>query len=241
MMQGMPPTIVIVLIIFFSTFIQTSMGFGGGLIAMSLLVSVIGISTAAPAFALIAMTTGVLLFWRYRHDLSYRTMSQVLIAALAGIPLGVAATSLIPERIILVVLGVVTAGYGLYSLISPSLPALSGRGWAWAVGLCSGVLHGAYTTGGPPLIIYGDSHRWPPFRFKGNLQSVFLVMTFSVVVMHLLSGNITETALHAYLLMLPGTALGLYLGSRVDRRFDPSSFRKGVQVFLVILGVSLIL
>ena len=93
---------------------------------------------------------------RYRDSIRVDAVWRMLTAALLGAPLGVYLLGHIEERIALIVLGAVISGYALYALVGFHLPELSHPLWAWAAGLVSGMLGGAYNTSGPPAVIYGS-------------------------------------------------------------------------------------
>ena len=104
----------------------------------------------------------------------------------------------------------------------------------------TGVLGGAYNSGGPPAIIYGHSRRWPPHEFKSNLQALFLLMDLMVIAGHAAGGNFTATVWAHYLRVLPAAALGALVGLALDRRIDHSLFGRLVLWWLLAMGVRLL-
>ena len=228
-------------IIFLAVFVQSSVGFGFALVSMPLLVSLLGIQTSAPLVALLAAVSEVFILIRYWRALNLRVVSQLIIASVIAIPLGVLALRELDAAIVTTALGVILVGYALYALISPQLPQLSGRGWAFGFGFVAGLLSGAYNTPGPPVIIFGNCRGWPPNEFKGNLQGFFLVNSSVVVVVHILSGNYTSDVWTNFLLAVPGLAIGLIAGFLLSKRINPELFRKIVLILLIILGIRLII
>jgi uncharacterized membrane protein YfcA len=232
---------VVIVIAFFSAFVQTSLGFGAALVAMPLLVYSIGLSLAAPSFAIVGALAGMSLIWRYRNDFHWRDIWRLILSALFAIPIGIFLAEQIDEHVVLLFLGVITIAYALYNLLNFTMPELKDKRWAFVLGIGAGVLHGAYNTGGPPLVIYGNSQRWKPLTFKGNLQVTFLPMTSFVVLGHALSGNINSHVTGYVVMMLTGTVLGQLLGFYTERFMRPVLFRRLVLVGLLILGVSMIM
>lgn len=222
-------------------FVQSAAGFGSALIAMPLIIQVLGLAVAAPAFALIGQTSGLIMMLRYRDSLDWRAVSRLLAASLLAIPLSIAVAQRIDQQLALAGLGLVMLAYAGYTLFGPQLPEIQNPRWGYLFGFFNGLLHGAYNTGGPPLVIYGTAARWSPREFKSNIQTVFFINGLMVILTHLLHGNITPRVLHAYVIMLPGLALGLLLGFLLDKRIPPELFRRAVLVLLIILGITLIL
>jgi hypothetical protein len=139
------------------------------------------------------------------------------------------------------ILGVVVTFYGVYGLLNLPLPHLRHQNWSIPFGFASGVLSGAYNTGGPPAVIYGSMSRWSPSEFKTNLQGMFLVNSSIVLTSHTLSGNITGSVLTDFLIALPGVLLGLWLGMRVESHVPPLRFRRIVLALLIVIGLRLLL
>jgi uncharacterized membrane protein YfcA len=233
--------LLILLAIFLAVFTQSLAGFGVALIAMALLPAMLGIQTATPLVALIAVTIEIFLLIRYRAALNMRAVWPIALTSIFGIPLGVWTLGKIDENLLLTILGLVITAYALYALLRFELPKLHSPLWATIVGFVAGVLGGAYNTSGPPVIIYGDCRCWPPPEFKSNLQGFFLVSSAFVVINHLLSGNLTPLVIHHYLWALPVLTLGMLTGTSLDRFINPETFRKIVLWLLVLMGLRMII
>jgi uncharacterized membrane protein YfcA len=233
-------TFLIIAVVFLAVFTQSVSGFGVALVSMALLSQLAGLRVATPLVALIALSLELLLLFHYRRAVELKAVWRVAIASVVGIPLGVIAFEQVAEKFALAVLGVVIAGYALYTLFRLKLPRLAHPGWAYGFGLAAGMLGGAYNTSGPPVIIYGDCRRWLPIEFKGNLQGFFVVNSVFVVVSHALARNLTPPVWQLYLLALPAVGLGLVAGLSLDRYLNPQRFRQLVLWLLVLLGLRLI-
>lgn len=231
----------VVLFVFFGIFTQSASGFGLALVSMPLLTQLLGIQVATPLVALIGITAEVVLVIHYRQDLEIRSLWRLIIASLAGVPLGVIALGRVEEDIVLAVLGLVLVGYSLYALLNFRLPELVHNGWAYGLGFLAGVLGGAYNISGPPVVIYGHCRRWPPAQFKGNMQGYFAVVSSFVLLGHALDGNLTLLVWRNFIWSLVGIVLGIALGVRLDRYIDQSRFRRIVLVLLSVLGLRLLL
>jgi uncharacterized protein len=218
-----------------------AIGFGSALVAMPLLSPLVGIETAAPLFALTALVSELIMLLRYREHLNVRAVWRLVLATSVATPFGIAVAGILDPRIALLPLGFVVAGYGLYSLLSPHIPQLKNPNWAFGFGFMGGLLGGAYNTGGPPVVIYGNISRWPPGEFKSSLQSIFIINSTIVVVTHTLSGHMTTSVLHDLLFGLPAMLIGLLVGWALEKRVNPAQFRKVVLIVLVIIGLRLIM
>jgi uncharacterized membrane protein YfcA len=235
-----PAALVVAAVILAAVFTQSLVGFGSAMIAMALLSARLGLAVAAPLVALVALTLEAVVLARHARSFNLNAVWRLIAGALLGVPVGVLAVRLVPERVMLPVLGLVIGGYALYALWGRRLPALAHPGWALAAGALAGVLGGAYNTSGPPVILYGDCRRWPPAQFKSNLQGFFLVNDLMVLVGHAFAGNLTPDVWRHYLAALPAVALGLLLGLALERRFSPAGFRRLALLMLLALGARLL-
>lgn len=232
---------IIVASLFFAFLTFGLTGFGSGLIAMALLTPVLGVATAAPMFALISIGAECLMFLRYRQHIQLQSVWRLALASLIAIPIGILIIPHLNEHVVLIILGVVVAGYGCYSLFMPHLPTLANRRWGFAFGFASGLLTGAYNSGGPPLIIYGNLSKWAREEFKSNLPGMFMLNSMVVITSHILAGHYTQPVLQNVVIGLPAMLIGLFVGWSLDKRVNPETFRKMVLFLLVVIGVRLIL
>ena len=238
----MPATLPLFLAcVLFAASVQTLAGFGFSLVLMPLAVSLLGIKTAAPLVALIALSVSLVNSVRNRAWVDARELGLLTLAAAFGIPIGVWTLVNIDEQIVTAALGVVLILHGLYSLAQPGrLPLISGR-WALPMGFIAGCLGGAYNVSGPPLVIYGSLRHWPTDRFRAILQAFFTLTYILTLGAHLAGGRITMPILTLYAWAVPAFGLGLVGGAALDRRLNTARLRLLVNLLIVALGVSLIL
>ena len=230
----------ILVVVFVAALVQGMVGFGGALIAMPLLTGLLGIKVAAPAFALAGMVNGTLNTLRWREHVTIRDVIPITIPALLSIPIGVWLLTRVDAETVTRVLGAVLIAYAVYGLVGRTLPVLVHRGWAVVVGVASGILSGAFNTGGPPVVAYADAQRWAPDRFRGNLQLYFLVTGLLVVISHIVAGNYARDVLQVAAITLPALLLGRWVGVRLVDVLSPVAFRRAVMVLLLLLGAQLL-
>ncbi|MEW6403990.1 MAG: sulfite exporter TauE/SafE family protein [Chloroflexota bacterium] len=232
--------ILVALVIFLGAFTQSLTGFGSALVAMALLPPILGLENTSPLVAGFALGLETLMVIRYRESFKFNSIWRVLAASLIGAPLGVYLLSNVDENIALLILGIVISGYAIYALVGFRLPELAHPLWAWATGLLSGMLGGAYNTSGPPVIIYGNCRRWGAAEFKSNLSGFFVINSLVVTASHFLSGHFTEIVARNFLFAIPAVFVGFLAGQAFDRWIPLPAFRKLVLLLLFVLGGRLI-
>jgi len=238
----LPSFLPIAAILFFAILTQSITGFGLALIAMPLLITILDPITAGALMALVGLPLQFIILRRYRHALQFHAVWRTMIGAAIGVPIGIIALTRLDESIILTGLGIILVSYALYSLARLKLPTIERQSWGVGFGIVSGMLSGAFNTGGPPLAIYGACRQWQPDVFKANMQLLLMFNSLMVAGAHLLSGHMTPTvwgyfALVAIPLLLIATTLGFKISTRVDERL----FRDLILVLLLLIGVRLLL
>lgn len=232
--------ILVPFVIFLAVFTQSLSGFGSALVAMTLLPMVIRLQIATPLVALVMVCIEIFLLFYYRQAFNWRAVWRLIVASLIGIPIGVVFLSQSDERIGLTFLGVVIVGYALYGLLNIRMPTLSHPGWGYLYGLLAGILGGAYNTSGPSVIVYGNCRGWQAEEFKSNLQGFFVVSSLAIAFGHAWNYNLSPEVWRYFLFSIPAMAIGIIMGTSLDKSINPETFRKIVLVLLIILGVQLI-
>ncbi len=240
--MGLPEEYLIVSgIIFLAALTQSITGFGFAIVSMSFLPGVVGLQTAVPMVTLVGIVANIVIWYSYRHDCNFKAVKQLVIASLVTTPFGVLLLEYIPEAIALKGLGILIFSYVLYDWFNLSLPSLKSPVWAYLFGGMSGILNGAYTTGGPPVIIYANCRHWHPREFKGNLTAIFFFSSLLAAATHGLQGNITLTVGRFAVYSFPGFALGLWLGIMLSQKINSVIFKRVTLALLLLSALRLLI
>jgi uncharacterized membrane protein YfcA len=235
-------TIAVLVIIFVSTLVRSVFGFGNALVAMPLLaMTPIGMKTATPLIALTAIILSVLILLRDWHIVDIRSTWRLLVATVPGIPLGLILLTGPYEKAGKIILALIIIGFSSYALFRPRLIMLKKEWTAYPFGFLAGVLGSAYNSNGPPIVIYGTLRRWPPDRFRANLQGYFLMSSVIIIAGHGLGGLWTAEVGWFFLLSLPLLPLSLWIGNRLNRKMKPASFDRYIHILMVLLGAILLI
>ncbi|MEL7083014.1 MAG: sulfite exporter TauE/SafE family protein [Cyanobacteria bacterium J06597_1] len=234
----MPETIAI---FFCATLLRAIFGFGDALIAMPLLTLTLGLGTATPLFALIATSSSLTIFISTFRQIDFKISRQLVFASILGIPFGLILIKLVPEAIVMRVLGVFLIVFAFNRLIRKQAPRIKNRWWGYGFGFVAGVLGSAFNTNGPPIVTYAALRQWPPDSFRSNLQGYFFPIGLMIVASHGISGLWTVRVGQLYLACLPAALAVIAIGSKVHQTLSPKKFETLLSLLLVILGVVLMI
>lgn len=227
----------VALALFLSAIIRQISGFGFALLSMPLITFIAGIRVATPLVAITAVVIGLLVLRSSWQQADRRALMGLLLASSIGIPVGVLLFGYLPDEWVKRGLGALLILFSVYSFIMPELPLIQ-EGWAtWFFGISSGLLTGAFNTGGPPIVIYGTLRRWPPDDFRATLQLYFLFVSIFAMAGHGLAGLWTRDVWLLFLYTLPALCAGLYFGDKINLMIPKQLFQRIIYAMLIVTGL----
>lgn len=225
-----------------ATLIRSAFGFGEALIAVPLLAFCIPLGVAAPLAVLVSITVAGIIVVQDWKGIHLGSTFWLVLSTLFGIPLGLLLLMSSHQKIVKAALAVIIMAFSTYSLIgrTPLELRRESRFWLLACGFCAGVLGGAYGMNGPPLAVYGAMRRWSAQNFRATLQGYFLPASLIGMGGYWLAGLWTSTVTHYYLISLPVTILGVFLGRVINHRLRGEVFLKYLYIGLASIGALLL-
>lgn len=232
--------ILIIAVIFASSLIRSTFGFGDALVAMPIIAIIAGIKTATPLVAIIGFTISVSILIRNWKEIDIKSNLNIIFFSIIGLPIGLYYLVEADENIIKMILAIILILFALYNLFKPGLFYLKDNRWAFAFGILAGALGGAYNTNGPPIIIFGAMRRWTPEEFRLILQGIFTPINFFIIVGHGINGLWTEKVLYSFLYCLPFVIIAIIIGGKLNKIIPKERFAKYIYIFLIIIGAALL-
>ena len=106
-------------------------------------------------------------------------------------------------------------------------------------GLISGWFQGAYTTGGPPAVVYVSYFSSEPEEAKGYMGTYFAFICCFTLIMYAASGVFSAKWLINSLAFSPAVILGTWTGAVLSRRVEMKVYRLGVDLLLIVAAAML--
>ncbi len=227
-------------IMFLYTFVGICAGFGGALTTMPLITMLIPLKMAAPMSVIVGTATALYATWLSRKETNWKSAMVLIIFSLAGIPIGIYALSYLPDYMMKVGLGSFLILYSFYSLFIPRLPVYDKNWIAMPAGVIAGALGSAFSTNGPPVVIYGMLRNLGPAAFRGTLNAFFTANNIAIIGGLTTSGILTVSTVKLVLFCVPTMILGSLVGQYVHKRISVKVFRVIVFLLLIASGAMLI-
>ena len=218
-------------------FVQGSIGFGYGLMILSLTGWWLGVRDAAIVTAPAALGVNLFLAWRLRKHFRWERTWPVFVAVVVGAPLGVLFLARSDPRWLNLALGILllaTVAQKLWTHTAKHRwPPVAAGG---PVGLLSGALSGAFGTGGPPLVAYVSSQRFDRLRYVATVQMLLALGNAVRIEEQVRRGLLTVDRLPAAGAAVAVSVAGALLGLKLLHRLPEKRLSQIVLVFLFAIG-----
>ncbi len=236
--------IIIGLIVLFAQFIYSAIGFGSGMIAISLYAIIYGnIDIFVPFFLLLCLPVELFFSFKERKNIDFKEISLFILYIIPSLVLGVYLLKNFSGDGVVFILGVIIAALASFYLFFEKRIKFTFKSKLWLpfFGSISGVLGSMFGIAGPPLIIYFKTKNSNKSQFRLILLSLFLFMSILRIITYASFGLYSERILLSFLLILPFSILGLYFGNIVHNKLSEETFKTVTSLILLVSGIILIL
>jgi uncharacterized membrane protein YfcA len=227
------PILAAALILGIAAFTQGFSGFGFGILATAMLATVWPdverASVLASLGAVIVQFTLIAVAQRDRHRIDWRAVGLLMTGTLVGIPLGYA----------FLVQGKSTPWFRvIFGWLRPRVRRPIPWGFAPLIGGVSGVISGAFSSGGPPLVLYIYAREHDPRMAKATLQAVFIASTVArLIVVQTGQYPITWPLLHWLVITAPLVVAFVLVGHWMSRKVTIRVFTWAVYAVIAAAGL----
>jgi uncharacterized membrane protein YfcA len=156
-----------------------------------------------------------------------------------GLVFGMLLFRILPQRASIIALGVFVTLVGIQGLVRPQLLFAVPKPIAWVMLLLGGAVHGAFTVGGPLIIVYCRRAIRDKTTFRSTLTVVWIVLNFALMGGWTLTSAWRPGTLQLTLIGLPFSLAALIVGEWIHHRVDAKSFGVWVNVVLILSGTLL--
>lgn len=228
--------IALLAIIVFSAFIQGVTSFGFSLVAIPLLALWMPMQEIVPLLVILSLALNVMMLWSLYRHVAIGMISRLLVGGFLGIPLGIAILNYVPSGTLKQAAGAVILLVSLVLLSGKKLEIQSTKRVLLILGGISGIMQGALSLSGPPLVLFLSNQGVEKQTFRANLTAYFTVMNIVSLPAFFLSGKIDAQVLETSAWALPGMVVGIMLGSFIANRLPEAIFRRIALGLMCVAG-----
>ncbi|TAM90508.1 MAG: sulfite exporter TauE/SafE family protein [Jatrophihabitans sp.] len=217
---------------------QAATGFGFALVAVPLLAL-----AATPHDAVVAVTAASAAMsswaaWRERREVDRVLTTRICLAAIVGMPAGLAALILAPQRVLAYGVAGVALAFLAWTLAGRTVRP--GRATVLGAGLIGGAALTSTGMNGPPIVAALHALRMPVRRQRATLQAVFCLQDIVAVAAFAALGQTSSRVWLYVLCAVPGAVLGWFAGDVLFRRMDERAARALITALLLASTVALV-
>jgi uncharacterized protein len=238
--------IVAVLAVILVGFGKGGMGDVLGLLGVPILSFVMPPVQAAAILLPILVAMDIAALWSWRRDGDMRLLKYMLPGGLAGIALGWATWSIVPDYVMRLLIGFVAIAftarffYNRYlagNVDQPPRPHSVVRAGIWSTisGYGSFIAH----AGGAPFQVYGLPLKLPPRQYTGAAVRFFAILNAVKLVPYFALGAFDTTNLYLSAILLPLAPIATFAGAMVVKRMRTEVFYPWMYGMLLLAGIKL--
>lgn len=221
-------------------------GFSGiGALSAPLLALALPPATAAAVLLPVLLVQDVVSVWAFRKTWNGWIIAWMLPGALLGVVLASLYSAAVNEAQLMLALGLITLGFGLYRLWVERggriVAASNSPGWVGSLfGVGLGVTSQIAHAGGPAFQIWVTPRRLEHETYVGTSSITFAVVNWMKVPSYLVLGTLNRETLTAAALLLPLAVLSTLAGVWLIRRLDAARFYTIIYWLMIGLGAKLV-
>lgn len=225
----------------FAALIRAFTGFGFSLAAMPALSLFMSPVEAVVLVAMLAVMVGLITLRKFWGVAPLKPIVPLVLFSLVGTVLGAMALELFsPSQFQLWIGVLVIAACGILRFFHPK-PRDVGLFPRAATGLTSGLMNGAFSIPGPPMIVFALATEPDPARSRSLLMVFFLASSLLALASYAALGHVTRQSVNVFVIAAPAILIGDVIGHRLFVRFGDKLYRTIALIVLFGAGVTTIL
>ena len=231
--------LLILLLALCASFVQRTIGFGFGILVMTLLpILMPSYGEATTLSGLLAMVTSIVVTIQMWKKITWKRLLPVLGVFLIVSSVAIFLLPGINDKSIMIVLGIVLIITSLYFIflrehihIHPTVPAQIGTG------IVSGLMGGFFAMQGPPAVLYFLSSEKDKEHYLAMISAFLLLGNFGMTAVRAANGFLTPAVGTGCIWGIIGVAAGASLGAMAFRRIPHKIFNYIVYAYIAFSGI----
>ena len=234
--------------IVFATFtVEGIAGFGSTVMALPFVTMLVGIDKAVPMLSSLNILLAIFIISRSWRHFVWKEYFFIVLHVGLGVPVGLFMMDCLPKNGLIAILVGFMFFVGIRGLIgalrqkeAAIVPAVKKSFLFRGILFLGGIIQGAFSSGGPVVVMYASRALPEKSRFRATLTSLWLTTNSLMVTKWTLSGTVWTPQLGKMILCaLPFVAGGMILGDFLHHKADQKKFTLLVYTVLIIAGCML--
>lgn len=229
------------LVVLTTHFLEGITGFGCTVLAMPFAILLTGINVAKPVLTIYGLLLCLYIVIISYKDIAWKHYFRIIAFMGLGLPVGMWLFNKLPEdtlKNILAVFMIIISIRGLINSFREDIQPTSIKGpilnFILFIGGC---IHGAFTSGGPLVIIYAAEKLQNKASFRATLCFLWVTLNSIIIAQSAQSGAMTTDVIKLSLYALPFLIIGALLGNWAHHKIKDGIFTKIVYIVLFVSAI----
>lgn len=241
-------------------FIEGIIGFGGTIMAIPLASAVIGLKLTVPVLTIVVLVASIIIAIRDAKFIDKKQFLKITTLMVVGLPIGMWIFESIPERPLKLALGIfmiIIGIKGLYegrnkevgieldsNLRNESLVINKSKiedtklkVFENLTILCGGIVHGAFTCGGPFIVVYATKNIKDKTSFRATLCALWATLNAIMLIIDTYTGQLTKNIVKISAITMVFVIIAIVASNIIHKKINSESFTKFVYIALIISGI----
>jgi uncharacterized membrane protein YfcA len=225
-------------------FLEGITGFGCTALALPFCILIVGIKLAVPTLVILAWILALYIVVIDYKNIVWKEFLRIITFVGIGLPIGMVIYSYLPETLLKKFLGVfmiIVSLRGLYVCFGGTSKLKLNPIVLNVILFLGGIIHGAFGTGGPFIIIYAANAIPKKSNFRATLCTLWLALNTVIITKNFATGAINRNVIILLLVCMPFLFAGMLIGNKAHNKVDDELFTRLVYAVLLLSGLFMLI
>lgn len=232
--------IVLIIGIFAGFFIQSIIGFAGGLVSLPLLLLIMPLNEAVSYITIFYSISAPIYIVKEWNNIDKKLLKTLAFYSFFGLLLGVFLLKYGQPLLLKRALGLFIILFVLYSLRKNKKISKSSI-LKPLFGFLGGLFSGVFSTGGPLYVMIVQKETTDIKTFRATMFGILGLVTLMRIPVLVVSGVLTSKEIYNSVFVLPFFLLAIFLGKKVYAKVNDVILKKVIYVLLFVSGTILLI
>lgn len=225
------------IIITISALVQGITSFGFSLLAVPLLAIILPLDQIVPMLVVYSLILNIIVFANLKGKLDKKQILLLVGFGLVSIPIGIYALRVVDETWIKLLVGIIVILSSIAMNFGIKIKFKNQNIAYGLTGFLSGILNGASSLSGPPVILLLSNEGVNKENFRKTLSTYFMTLNLFTIPMFLMNGLLTEEVMTTSFKLFPALLIGTFTGLKFGNKIPDHIFRKITLGLIFIMGI----
>lgn len=264
--MGVGQILLFVIIVMVAYIIEGVIGFGGTIIAIPLASAIVGLKPTVPVLTIVVLIASTIIAIRDIKFINKKEFLKITTLMMVGLPIGMWLFESIPEKPLKIALGIFMVIIGIKGLYEEkrksndlgeivveieknlnkdciSIEETTSKRlniFQNFTIFCGGVLHGAFTCGGPFIVVYATKNIKDKTSFRATLCALWASLNLVMVGIDIYTNEITKDIIKLSFITMIFVFIAIIVSNIIHKKINSDSFTTFVYIALIVSGILMI-